>query len=100
FICNFSQTLRSKFFYTKRGKHRCFNDGYFHVFKRSIVGLSQISHKTAGKRISCSCRIKNFFQWKCRCKEDLLSMEKECAMFPFFNDLKLWTHFGYFFCSF
>ena len=69
-------SLRPEFFYTEGSQVRTVDNCIFHVFERYVFTLRNISCESTCKRISRSGRVKNFFQWQCRCKENFFTMEK------------------------
>ena len=58
------ESFRAKFFYAEAGQGRTEDDGSFHALKAYLSTGSHISHKSTGKRISSTRRVKYFFQRK------------------------------------
>ena len=54
--------------------------------------MRQVADKAASERIACASGVKNFFEREGGNVKNLVAVEKQCAMFAFFDDERARSH--------
>ena len=60
-LCQFLQTIRTKFFYAERSHGRTYDNGCFHILERDVFGFSDMTYETSRECIARTCWVKYFF---------------------------------------